>query len=352
VILDSPATPAPAPLSHEPLKFTGDGAEYFRIWIVNLALTIVTIGIYSAWAKVRRLQYFYRNTRLAGSGFDYHGKPSAILKGRILTFGLFGLANATMEFNAAMGGCLFLLIALVLPWLLVRSLAFRMRNTSWRGLRFEFRGSVAEGYKVFLLWPLCAVLTLGLLVPFAHRQLSAYLRNNVHFGGVRAALGARTGEFYRIYFMAGVLLMAAPVVVMLLSLSTALGAGGVPPVEAIWMFVLVAVLFYVVVLSVSPYLVARIQNLTWNRTTLGPHRFRSELRPMRLIGVTLGNLLLTLLTLGLFRPFAAVRAARCRIDAVTLLPGESLETFLGRRGEDVDALGEEVSEFLDFDIAL
>ena len=299
-----------------------------------------------------RLQYFYRNTQLAGSGFDYHGKPSAILKGRIVTFGLFGLANAAMEFNPAVGGGLFLLIAVVLPWLLVRSLVFRMRNTSWRGLRFEFRGSVAEGYKVFLLWPLCAVLTLGLLVPFAHRQLSAYLRNNVHFGGMRASLAARPGEFYRIYFMAGLLIMTAPVVVLLLSLSTALGAGSVPPVEAIWLFLLVAVLFYVVMLSVSPYVIARVQNLTWNRTTLGPHRFRSELKPLRLIGVTLGNLLLTLFTLGLYRPFAAVRAARCRIDAVSLLPGESLETFLGRRGEDMDALGEEVSEFLDFDIAL
>ena len=349
---DSPAAPAPVPPSHERLKFTGEGGEYFRIWIVNLALTIVTIGIYSAWAKVRRLQYFYRNTQLAGSGFDYHGKPSAILKGRIVTFGLFGLANAAMEFNPAVGGGLFLLIAVVLPWLLVRSLVFRMRNTSWRGLRFEFRGSVAEGYKVFLLWPLCAVLTLGLLVPFAHRQLSAYLRNNVHFGGMRASLAARPGEFYRIYFMAGLLIMTAPVVVLLLSLSTALGAGSVPPVEAIWLFLLVAVLFYVVMLSVSPYVIARVQNLTWNRTTLGPHRFRSELKPLRLIGVTLGNLLLTLFTLGLYRPFAAVRAARCRIDAVTLLPGESLETFLGRRGEDMDALGEEVSEFLDFDIAL
>ncbi len=31
-------------------RFTGNGGEYFRIWIVNLMLTIVTLGIYSAWA--------------------------------------------------------------------------------------------------------------------------------------------------------------------------------------------------------------------------------------------------------------------------------------------------------------
>lgn len=54
------------PRPPEQLQFTGKGSEYFGIWIVNLLLTILTLGIYSAWAKVRRLQYFYRNTQLAG----------------------------------------------------------------------------------------------------------------------------------------------------------------------------------------------------------------------------------------------------------------------------------------------
>ena len=36
-----------------PLEFRGNGYEYFRIWIVNILLTIMTLGIYSAWAKVR-----------------------------------------------------------------------------------------------------------------------------------------------------------------------------------------------------------------------------------------------------------------------------------------------------------
>ena len=58
--------------------FSGTGKEYFRIWIVNLCLTIATAGIYSAWAKVRRLQYFHRSTALAGAVFDFHGDPKAI----------------------------------------------------------------------------------------------------------------------------------------------------------------------------------------------------------------------------------------------------------------------------------
>jgi Zn-dependent protease with chaperone function len=51
----------------EQLRFTGKGSEYFGIWIVNLLLTILTLGFYSPWAKVRRMHYFYRNTQLAGN---------------------------------------------------------------------------------------------------------------------------------------------------------------------------------------------------------------------------------------------------------------------------------------------
>ena len=80
----------PGPPREEAFSFTGSGSEYFRIWIVNLILSVVTLGIYSAWAKVRRLEYLYRNTRVAGASFDYHGRPLAILKGRIIAVLLFG----------------------------------------------------------------------------------------------------------------------------------------------------------------------------------------------------------------------------------------------------------------------
>src|SRR3954470_736798 len=67
-----------------PVEFTATTGAYFRIWIVNLALTIVTLGIYSAWAKVRKRRYFYSHTRVDGEGFEYRANPIAILKGRLI----------------------------------------------------------------------------------------------------------------------------------------------------------------------------------------------------------------------------------------------------------------------------
>ena len=38
-------------LRREPFIFTGRGGEYFRIWIVNLCLSLLTLGIYFLLAQ-------------------------------------------------------------------------------------------------------------------------------------------------------------------------------------------------------------------------------------------------------------------------------------------------------------
>lgn len=65
-------------------EFTGSTREYFRLWVVNLLFTLVSFGVFSAWAKVRKKKYFYGNTRLDGDSLDYFGQPLAILKGRVV----------------------------------------------------------------------------------------------------------------------------------------------------------------------------------------------------------------------------------------------------------------------------
>src|SRR5690349_19493845 len=95
-----PQAAAPRTLA---LGFTGDGREYFRIWVVNLLLTLATLGVYSAWAKVRRLQYFDRNTVLAGASFDFHGNPKAVLAGRALALVLFTAYHFAFGFSTTFG---------------------------------------------------------------------------------------------------------------------------------------------------------------------------------------------------------------------------------------------------------
>ena len=74
---------AVAPTRHD-FEFRGTGGEFFRIWILNLALTLLTFGIYSAWAKVRTRRYLYGNTYIAGHALDYDPSPWRILIGRLI----------------------------------------------------------------------------------------------------------------------------------------------------------------------------------------------------------------------------------------------------------------------------
>ena len=120
--------------------FTGSGSEYFRIWIVNLFLSIITLGVYSAWAKVRRLQYFDRNTQLAGASFDFDGDPKAILRGRLLAVVLLAAYQYAFGFSMAVGIGVVLTLLAMLPFMMRSALRFRLRNTRYRGLRFNFRG--------------------------------------------------------------------------------------------------------------------------------------------------------------------------------------------------------------------
>lgn len=182
-----------------PIKFTGKAGEYFGIWIVNLLLSIITLGIYSAWAKVRRLKYFYNNTLIDGVGFDYHAKPMAILKGRIIAFLVFVAYVVLSEFSPIMGGILLLALFLITPWLIVRSMIFNARNTSHRGLRFDFTGKTGEAVKVFIGYPLLLLITLGLTYPFILQRTNKFLFENHSFGVSHFQSSALVKDFYKIY---------------------------------------------------------------------------------------------------------------------------------------------------------
>lgn len=144
---EATASAAPRTLA---LSFTGDGREYFRIWVVNLFLTLATFGIYSAWAKVRRLQYFDRNTILAGASFDFHGNPKAVLVGRMLSVLLLVAYHYAFGFSTTFGLVTIAGLLLAFPYLMRGALRFRLGNTSYRGLRLGFDGTVGQAYLAWL----------------------------------------------------------------------------------------------------------------------------------------------------------------------------------------------------------
>ena len=192
-----------------PVEFSATAGEYFRIWIVNLALTVLTIGIYSAWAKVRKKRYFYGHTRIDGDSFDYRANPVAILKGRIIAVALFTAYSFGGKISPLLGALFALVLLFAMPWLIVRSLAFNAHNSAYRNIRFNFSGRYAEPLKLIIGGGMLVVVTLGLGYPYVKALWARFAAENHGYGGTRAALGDVTRSFYGVYLKALLMLLGA-----------------------------------------------------------------------------------------------------------------------------------------------
>lgn len=354
---DPPVLPAKAleaPPRTLALSFTGEGKEYFRIWVVNLLLSLATLGIYSAWAKVRRLQYFDRNTMLAGASFDFHGNPKAILTGRALALVLLVAYHYAFGFSTGFGLAVIGALLLALPYLMRGALRFRLGNTTYRGLWLGFDGPVRQAYLAWLppalvlllpgvllsLYPTqpamaAAVLPLYLFWPLMHARIRRFQHAHLLFGDQHStyALGAR--RFYRPYIMAGALALLTVLVTGVVTAFVGIAAGaGKIGAQVAALFTAVAAV-YVVYLLAGPYMVVRVSNLAWSHTAFPGMRIRSTLPARGFMKLQTKNALLTVLTLGLYRPFAVVNVYRFRLAHVHIDVDGDIGTaahMAGRRG--------------------
>jgi len=344
--LPAPETAAEPDKIH-PFVFKGSGGEYFKIWIVNILLSIVTLGIYSAWAKVRRKQYFYGNTYVAGSAFRYLADPKKILKGRVVVFFGFIAYSIIEKFNPTAGVVLIIPFVALLPWLVVRSQIFNYRNSALRNIRFDFTGTYWQAAKVFVLWPILIPFTLGILFPYVMFRQKQFIVQNSKFGTTPFSFHAAAGDYYRIFFLLSFpILIAATFVGLTVYGVYSAHISVFPGIVSIGAVLAVLYFFAIAFLGV------RSSNLLYNKGALLRHRFRAsmEIKPYSFILLT--NTLATVLTLGLFYPFAAVRAYAYKISRLALVPGGDLDQFAAAEGREISALGGEMADFMDFDFGI
>ncbi|MDR1828836.1 MAG: DUF898 domain-containing protein [Methylobacteriaceae bacterium] len=205
-----------------PVVFTGDAWEYSKIWMVNALLTLVTLGIYSAWATVAHRRWFHSHTHLLGVPLEYHGRPGPILFGRVLLL-VWAAAAVALYFVNRTALTLFLPTLFILaPWVFYRKLTAAARNTSWRGVRFRFTGgfggafaamaivqcAAATVYLGAVLLPLLVTLLMGSSVMtvllFATPVLSTrttdnYLFRHLYWGNLRFRVTADVDTLYDLW---------------------------------------------------------------------------------------------------------------------------------------------------------
>ena len=364
------------------IRFTGSGSEYFRIWIVNLLLTVLTLTLYLPWAKVRKLKYFHGNTLVGDAPLGFHGQARRMLRGYLLVALLFVLYTLAGQFSPIAGLVALVILVAIAPALFRAALQFRLANTSWRGLRLRFTGELREAY--LLAIPVVAMVALGVVLGFAGAlqqggntnvalvllaailllqawagiwmlwRTKKYQHDHYALATLRTRFDGRQRQF------AGLVLGCLGLAVLLMLLAAGLAAGamalGSAPdrqTRAMLLGLAPLALLLLVFVLLKPYFVARLQNLVWNQTGGEALQFHSRLRVRPMLALTLKNWLLIVLTLGLYWPFAAVAMARLRLQAVSLSLRDDPEQLADQlRTAQVDAAGDAAGDLFGIDVCL
>lgn len=379
----------PQNIDAHPMEFTGSGGEYFRVWIVNVLLSIVTLGIYTPWARRRTAQYFYSHTLVAGSPLEFTAQQRKMVMGFVL------LMLITLAYNIAANtgqdaavGVLLLTGAVLSPLIWGSAMRFRLGATRWRGLRLQFTAHWKEVY--LASWPLFALALVWFGVFFGMQILSpeladvlqevedeaanpkmpsftpamgallllglvltvlCFIRLEYNYKSLlvlKAQVGAEKGRWKPVYmdFVKVWLATVAVFVLTVVGFSVLIGVlagssialfAGQSSRMGLWMILVIIVSIvagiFMLILASAParaYREARMFQLMWNNIGVSHvARFKCHLKSGSYVGLRIKNMLLTLLTLGLYRPFARVSEYRMKCESVTLHVKGGVEQVAG-----------------------
>ncbi|MEO0410761.1 MAG: YjgN family protein [Pseudomonadota bacterium] len=352
---DADTEAAPAQLSEYPLEFSGTGGEFFRIWIVNIALSVITLGIYSAWATVRTRRYFYGKTTLDGTPFQFTARAIPILIGRIIAFAIFGFYSYLSTFNPgyAIGFLIFVILPLT-PWMIMKSQKFRARYSSWRNIPFRFTGTYGDALVTYVLIPVGMVFTLYIILPLFWKESAKYQFNNLYYGKQQFAFDKDRKGFWSTFWYAvliffGFVLLITGLTVLL---SSVFKGTQLPETLAGPGVVIFVLLIYLPFFLIAFFVQSRLFNAVLGGVSFGPGQFAANMPTWGWMWLQITNILMLVFTLGIAYPWVKVRTLRYKIRHLSVLANAALLFEAAGDEDDVGAMGAELASDFDFDISL
>ena len=227
-------TPAARP-EPQRLVYTGELGTLYRIAIVNMLLSIVTLGFYRFWGRARLRRYLWGAMVLDGDPFEWTGTGWEMCRSFLIISALalviyapaYALVLAGPEYAAqltAYQGLLGLMAMLLIGAATLLSLRYRLSRSRWRGIRGDLQGSPwAYSWRNFG-WLLAHAPTLFLIHPFATIDLRRWLINHTRLGTVRLHCDARGGAVFPA-FLGAIALSAAILALLFLLLLGGVVAG-------------------------------------------------------------------------------------------------------------------------------
>ena len=354
------------------IDFSGRAKEYFGIWITNILLNVATIGIFSAWAKVRRLRYFFNKTNVSGSSFSFHATGWQIFKGRLIALTVVIAFTVLPSIFALFNLIIPIIILIALPWLINSSLRFKARMVSYRNIRFNWHGNYAKTFLYFVLGPVISFISLGLLQPLFTKYYYTYYANNHSYGTSRFFADTSVKNFYLGSIRSGLLpsliifncfitylLINVSIIMMdnnnenwsqedmLADYSAYLGE---------WLGKIFLALIPIIIITNFVYrILARnlllrtlvLKNANQQKISA---KFDSNLNPFRYIWIVLSNAIIVTITFGLMSPYAQVRFYKYLSSSTKFGLIGDIEAFLDSEKKRLSSLGEEYSEMEGFEV--
>ena len=330
---------------NKPFSFHGDGFEFFKIWIVNVFLTIITLGIYSPWALVRTRKYFYGNTKLMDASFNYHANPVSILIGRIIAVVIYAVFVSLSTLNPIIAVVLTIVLLAVMPWILNKSLRFHAYNSSYKNIRFNFKGSYEGALMAFIIWPIIGTISLYALMPIAIKKQHEYIARNSLYGRSYFSMALPIGAVYAVFFIGLLIVITGSVAVYFLTSGLNLSLLGPNPIAArIFVAIYAAVPIWLI------YNFVAMTNLTYNNLGIKQNRFQSTMTLGSYAGLIIVNLGLLIVTLGLALPWVKVRNAKYAARKLEFIASGDVQQFVQAETNDTTALGGEIGAVFDIGI--
>jgi uncharacterized membrane protein YjgN (DUF898 family) len=306
-------------------RFMGTGAALFGIHVVNVLLTLLTLGVYFFWAKVKVRAYLFSETDFEGDRFAYHGTGREMFVGFLKALVFFfipitllsmvpELVGASLPVRYATNLLSYLLASFFVPMAMIGARRYRLSRTSWRGIRFSLRAQTWDFVRLWSWNTFLVAFTLGLYYPIYIMRRQDFLTRHMWFGSQRFGFDGRGRDLF-------------------------------------WPFLGMIVLFpFTLGLSWFGFAAKKARYFAAH-TTFGTARFESSVRALPLAWLTLSNLLGLVFTLGLAWPWLSVRSLRFAYANLSLEGPLALETVT-QQAQTVTATGEGLAGFLDADLGL
>lgn len=331
-------------------SFTGTALDYFKLWIVNLLMTVVTLGLYSPWATVRNKQYLYNSTQFDNEPLAYLATPMQVLKGRAIALSLFLLYLLLSTLLPAVAGFFFLVLVALAPVMIHLSMRFNMRNTSYRHVRFGYTGSIGETYLLFGVYPLLSILTLFLAFPAVFKMQQAYLLSHMKWGNREFSAQLSYKTFYGAFgIYIGGLIALLVLAAIFVSVFGVFQNGTIASPTLGFVFGVVSYGAVFMLAFVSQGIITRH---VLGSVVMDDVAMKSELAPLTFAWIHITNIVAILLTFGLAYPWAKVRLLNYKLTTLSTDDPTSLINTVTEAQDSPSATAEEVSNAFDFDAGL